>query len=263
MKNHFKRQGEKVESSVDTKIADEVVAEFSSDIFEYNKFITIGDHRYEIVFQYDPDRKQAEIHFGLSQVDYVPITNAGLETFGKIADEISKFYEEVKKENPIETLLLHASNSAQTKDAIENFAATIEENKDKLNGLTLVDEDTGVTVEMNNGNAIVKTKNRFGLTSKTKIPISHSLLEDIKYIAKVDMSQFIPEIIEYIKNPESFGDDNKKQIQRLKLYQFYLKKRFPKFTFNSRVIVDNEGKKDLEFEKDEYGEPFLLVTTNN
>jgi hypothetical protein len=92
------------------------------------------------------------------------------------------------------------------------------------------------------------------------IPITPSIVEDIKHIANVDIAYFVPDILNQINGSEQ---ESKKQIQRLKLYQFYFQKRFPNFTFNSKVIVDENGKRTLEFEKDEDGNQYLLVNTNN
>lgn len=235
----------------------------SGGTYLYEKYITIDEVRYfiEIIHQNMSEDGEFEIHFGLTDTETSPITNAGLEVFGKLADEMSKMYEEIRKENSIKQFKIHASpDNHKKEDTLESISNTISGHPEKLNGLTveLLGDGIKTTLEIKNNLAIIKTKKRLGLTSKSEIPVTKSLFDDIKHIAKVDPSFFLPDIFNYIKDPE-LKDVDKKQVQRLKLYLYYFKKRYPEFIFNSKTNIDGE----LEFEKDEYGEPYLLVTTNN
>lgn len=229
--------------------------------YEYEKRVTISGVRYWVMFDhYENDEDgEASIHFGLVGVDAYPVTNAGLEVFGKIADVIGDMYDEVSKEQNIKKIKIYASIDTHSKDDVERINEIIGENPQKLNGIHLKDELGGVTLEINGGVAIIKMKSKFRLTVTKRIPVSGTLLSDIKHITNLDISFAFQDILNYIKDPsELLG--NKKQNQRLKLYMYYLQKRYPQLTFNSNVVVNSLGKKEIQFEKDEDGEPYFVAT---
>lgn len=235
----------------------------SGEAYEYVKTFTLNGTRYFIEFAHSTAYRNNElsIHFGLTGIDGNPITNAGLETFGKIVDEMANAYEEILKQEPVDSILLTASWDGYSKDDIGKVKEIIAEDPNKLNGLEIEQEGyRSFSIKFEDGVAVVKTKGKMGVPFTDKIPVTSSLVDDIKHIAKIDTTDFIPDMLNYIKGAMS---DNKKQIQRLKLYQFYLHKRYPQFTFNSKEMVGDGGKKELDFEKDEDGQPYLVVTTNN
>ncbi len=170
-------------------------------------------------------------------------------------------YEEILKQEPVDHILITASWDGYSKDDIEKVRETIAEDPRKLNGFEIIQEGyQPYSIKFEDGVAIVKTKGKLKVPFTDRIPVTASLLEDLKHITKVDIADFIPDILNYVKGAMT---ENKKQVQRLKLYQFYLHKRYPQFTFNSKEIVLPSGKKDIEFEKYEDGHPYLLVTTNS
>ena len=235
----------------------------SGEAYEYVKTFTVNETRYFIEFVHSTahGNNELSIHFGLTGVNGNPVTNAGLEVFGKIVDEMANAYEEILKQEPVDHILLTASWDGYSKDDIGKVKEIIAEDPSKLNGLEI--EQNGYnsfSIKFENGIAYVKSKGKLGVPFTDKIPVTLSLMDDIKHIAKIDITDFLPDILTYIKGAM---DDNKKQVQRLKLYQFYLHKRYPKFTFNTKETVNDSGKKELEFEKDEDGQPYLVVTTNN
>lgn len=265
MLNHFKFREKYTEPQVEYgDIADGIIRKRDfPGCYEYEKCVTINGIRYFITFDHFDYEVEEElsIHFGLTETETNPITNAGLEVFGKIADEIALMYEEIIKKEKIKQIKIHAAIDSHSKNDLEKVNEIIAENPSKLEGHTLTDENQGAVIEIKNGFAYVKFKNRLGLESETKIAVTPTLLNDIKHMTKVDISEFLPYILNVIKYKDN-TIQNKKQVQRLKLYQFYLKKRFPQFTFNSKTVV-KDGKPEIEFEKDENDEPYLLVATNN
>jgi hypothetical protein len=235
----------------------------SGEAYEYIKTFTLNGVRYFIEFTHTTahGNNELSIHFGLTGIDGNPLTNAGLETFGNIVDEMADAYEEILKQEPVDRILLNASWDGYSKDDIGKVKEIIVEDPSKLNGFEIKQEGyDSFSVKFENGIAIVRTKGKLGAPFVDKIPVTLSLLDDIKHIAKIDITDHIPDILNYIKGGMT---DNKKQIQRLKLYQFYLHKRYPQFTFNSKEVISDSGKKELEFEKDEDDQPYLVVTTNN
>jgi hypothetical protein len=258
-----KHQKEKVPIPlrIGEETADNILTKSTSpngEAYTYGKYITIDDTRYFIEFAHSKNQHAHElsIHFGLAGIHGSPVTNAGLEVFGKIADELSKSFEEISAQEKVERLLIKSSRDSYSKSEAERAAEIIAEDPKKLDGFML--SVSSFELVVNDGVAIIHTHGRFGVTLTDSIPVSVSFIEDIKRITKVDISDHIPEILNYLR---ANLDVNEKQIQRLKLYQFYLHKRYPQFTFNSKVKVDENGKRKLEFETYK-GEPYLLVTTN-
>ncbi len=250
MKNPFKQKIENIEPENEYEnIEDGIVVKKveENDLFyRYEKCVTIGDNRYVIRFVHNNPLAQGEfdIDFSLTNTRTLPITNAGLETFGKLVDEMTNMYEEISKKEEIKKFCIYSSPDNYTKDTEGRVFQIIEEHPEKLNGLNLIDKDKNIEVNIINNIATVKTKNRLGITSKINIPVSSSLMSDFKHIAKIDMSYFLTDILGYIQNPNDVGN-NKKQNQRSKLYEFYLKKRFPKFNV-SRKTVGDDGYEYLE-----------------
>jgi hypothetical protein len=239
--------------------------EFEDGEFEFVKKITISNTRYLITFQHEKRHADGQfaLHFGLDGVSGDPITNAGLDVFGKIADEMSTMYEEIQKSKEISTIYINASTDTFSRDDLHKVKEIIATDVSKLNNLMFVNQEKDFEVSFENGVAKVVV-DIYGKNENSPppymIPITPSIVEDIKHIANVDIAYFVPDILNQINGSEQ---ESKKQIQRLKLYQFYFQKRFPNFTFNSKVIVDENGKRTLEFEKDEDGNQYLLVNTNN
>ncbi len=251
----------------ETGVADGVLTKEvtqSGESYEYVKTFTIGEIKYFLTFSSNPttdNKKEFSLAFGLQDVDGNPITNAGLETFGKIVDQMASSYEEILKEESVDRILITASWDGYSKDDLGKIKETIAEDPNQLNGLEIVQEGyQAYSIKFENGVAIIKMKGKLGIPFTDRIPVTASLMDDIKHITKIDIKDHVPDMLNYINGSMV---ENKKQIQRLKLYQFYLHKRYPKFTFNSREVVNEQGKKELEFEKLEGDEPYLLVTTNN
>lgn len=253
---------EDIENIPDNVLREE---EFENGEYLYTKKITLGENRYFIIFEHTSKQEEGDVslHFGLDNVDGNPITNAGLDTFGRIADEMSSAYEEITKSRKIKHIRIFASPDTFQKEDLAKVKEMIAKDPSKLDKMIFIDEPDDFEVEFKNGIAKVTTN----INGKSKnpptpymLPITPSIVDDIKHIANVDMSKYIPDIINQVNGREM---ENKKQKQRLKLYQFYLQRRYPQFTFNSKESMNETGKKDLEFEKDEDGQPYLLVTTNN
>lgn len=174
---------------------------------------------------------------------------------------MATMYEEILKQEPIDRILLTASWDGYSKDDIGKVKEIIAEDPRKLNGIEIEQDGyKSFSMKFEDGVVIIKTKGKFGVPFTDKIPVTLSLIDDIKHIAKIDVSDYLPDMLDYIKG--AMGQ-NKKEIQRLKLYQFYLHKRYPAFTFNSKEVIRDSGKRELEFEKDEDGRSYLIVTTNN
>lgn len=214
---------------------------FEGGGYNYEKCTTINGIRYWILFvNSNPFADgELEVHFGLTDTETNPITNAGLKVFGKLADEMTTMYEEIAKENTVKKFDIYASPDNHTKDTAERILQIIEESPEKLNGLNLIDEETKTEVSIRNNIATVKTKNKFGISSSVNIDVSKSVLNDLKHVTKVNMTHFLPDILSYIQDPQEVGT-NKKQEQRLKLYEFYIKKRFPSFTINHKTRGDEQ-----------------------
>lgn len=236
----------------------------SGEAYEYEKTFSINGVRYFITFEHNPadhNKNEFSLHFGLTGIDGNPITNAGLEVFGKIVDEMASAYEEILKQEPVDHILINASWDGYSKDDIERVKEVVAKDPSKLNGLEIEqDGHQAFSIKFENGMAVIKSKGKLGIPFTDTIPVSLSLVDDIKHIAKIDITEYIPDMLNYIKGALT---ENKKQVQRLKLYQFYLHKRYPRFTFNSKEVVNGDGKKELEFERNEHDQPYLLVTTNN
>ena len=239
--------------------------EFEDGGYEYTKKITLDGRSYTINFEHEPKQGEGEvsIHFGLNDhMNENPITNAGLKTFGKIADEISSVYEEIIKTREIKKLRVFASPNTFSEDDLGKVKEIIARDPSKLDKIAFVDQFKDFEVTFKDGFVEVVT-DIFGKKENPpplhKIAITPSVIDDVKHIAGVDISDFIPEILNQMNGPEK---EIRKQKQRLKLYQFYLQKRYPQFTFNSREIINSEGKKELDFEKDEDDQPYILVNTN-
>jgi hypothetical protein len=252
--------GDKYQEMVDGVLSKDIS---SVGAYEYEKTFSINGVRYFITFEHNQANHENEfsLHFGLTGISGNPITNAGLEVFGKIVDEMADAYEEILKQEPVDHILISASWDGYSKDEIERVKEIVAKDPSKLNGLEI--EQNGYqafSIKFENGSAIIKSKGQLGVPFIDTIPVSLSLVDDIKHIAKIDVTEYIPDMLNYIKGTLN---ENKKQMQRLKLYQFYLRKRYPQFTFNSKEVVNESGKKELEFERDEHGQPYLLVTTNN
>jgi len=263
----FRPKFEKVEiEDKDKEIVDGVLTKNvspSGEAYEYVKTFNVNRERYFIEFAHSTahGNNELSIHFGLAGIDGNPITNAGLEVFGKVVDEMANAYEEILKQEPVDRILLTASWDGYSKDDIGKVKEIIAEDPSKLSGLEIKQGGySSFSIKFEDGVALIKTKNKLGVPFTDKIPVTLSLVDDIKHIAKIDVTDYIPDMLNYIKGAMT---GNKKQTQRLKLYQFYLHKRYPQFTFNSKEFVSDSGKKELEFEKDEYGQPYLVVTTNN
>lgn len=239
--------------------------EFENGEYRYAKKFTVGENRYFIIFEHTSKQEDGDIslHFGLDNTAGNPITNAGLEVFGKIADEMSLTYEEIIKSRKINHIHIFASADTFEKEDLVRIKEIIAKDPSKLDKITFIDVPDDFEVEFKDGVAIVVT-DIYGKSDNPPppytIPITASVVDDIKHIAKVDISKYIPDIINQINGGEL---ESKKQNQRLKLYQFYLQRRYPQFTFNSKETVGENGKRELEFEMNENGEPYLLVTTNN
>lgn len=232
--------------------------------YEYIKKFTLNESKYYIVFEHcesEHEKNQFSVHFGLVGVEGNPVTNAGLPVFGKIVDEMSAIYEEICTIEQVDSIRINASPDVYSKDELEKVKEIIAEDSHKLDGLTIAADgyDT-FSVTFNQGVAVITTKGKLGASFTDTIPLALSFFDDIKHIAKIDMTEYVTDMLNYMKGGM---EDNKKQIQRLKLYQFYLHKRYPQFTFNSKEIVTENGKKELVFKKDEHDEPFLLVATHN
>jgi hypothetical protein len=231
------------------KVKDGVIVKntFEGGGYNYQKCITINGIRYWIAFESSEPfvEGELEVHFGLTDTETNPITNAGLEVFGKIADEMTTMYEEIAKENVVKKFDVYASPDKYTKETFERIFQILEESPEKLNGLDLVDEETKTVVSVQNNVATVKTKNRFGISSTVNIDVNKNFLDELKYTGKVDVKYFLPELLNYIQDPQDVGN-NKKQEQRLKLYKFYIKKRFPSFIINHKI-------------QEEMQEPYLEV----
>ena len=237
----------------------------SSEAYGYEKVFTLNNTRYFVEFTHSTasGNNELSLHFGLTDVDGNPVTNAGLSTFGKIVDEMSDMYEEILKQQPVDRILISASSDGFSKDELSRAKEIISQDPSKLQGLELEGYSHGgkkFSVEFRDGIATVKTVGKLGISFTDKIKITSSVFNDIRHVAKVDLTDFLPDILNYVKGV--FIED-KKQTQRLKLYQFYLHKRYPQFTFNSKEVVQENGNKELMFEKDEHGSPYLLVTTHN
>ncbi len=235
----------------------------SGNTREYIKTFRLEDTRYFVEFVHEPENAENEfsLHFGIVGIDGNPITNAGLETFGRIVDEMASMYEEIRKEEQVDQIMINASADGYSKEDIGRVKELIANNPSKLDGLVI--EQSGYLqfkMTFKDGVATIKTKGKLGVPFTDAIPVTASFLEDVKHVAKINITEYIPVMLNYV---QGFYEENKKEHQRLKLYQFYFKKRYPNFTFNSKEVIRENGKKDLEFEKDEDGQPFLLVRTNN
>ena len=150
------------------------------------------------------------------------IEGTGLEVFGKIVDEMATAYEEILQQEPVDRILLTASLDGYSKDDIERVKEIIAEDPSKLNGLEIKDDEYRIfSIKFENSTASIKTKGKLGVTFTDTIPVTLSLMDDIKHIAKIDISEYGPDMLNYIKGAVT---ENKKQTQRLKLYQFYLHK---------------------------------------
>ncbi len=242
-----------------------VEKEFDNGGYEYIKKLDFNGKKYLITFQHQPTQNKEEIslHFGLDNIDGDPITNAGLGVFGAIVDEMSSVYEEIRKSKEVSRIRISASLDTFSEEDLINIREIIASDPSKLDGITFINEPKDFEVSFRGGVAEVITD----LAGKSKnspppyhILVAPSVVEDLKHIAKVDISEFIPDIINQINGPEM---QTKKQNQRLKLYLRYFKRRYPQFTFNSKEVVREDGKNDVDFEKDENGQPYLLVMTNN
>jgi hypothetical protein len=196
----------------------------SGKTYEYVKTFSIEGTRYFIEFVHSADQPNNElsIHFGLVGTYGNPVTNAGLEVFGKIVDEMATAYEEILQQEPIDRILLTASLDGYSKDDIERVKEIIAEDPSKINGLEIKDDEYRIfSIKFENSTASIKTKGKLGVTFTDTIPVTLSMMDDIKHIAKIDISEYGPDMLNYIKGAVT---ENKKQTQRLKLYQFYLHK---------------------------------------
>jgi hypothetical protein len=242
-----------------------VEREFEGGGYEYIKKLDFNGKKYFIRFEHQPSQNAGELslHFGLDNVNGDPITNAGLGVFGAIADEMSSMYEEIMKSKEISRIRIFASPDTFSEDDLTKIKEIIASDPSKLDKITFINEPKDFEVSFRGGTAEVIT-DLFGKSKNPpppyRIPITPSILEDLKHIAKVDISEYIPEMINQINGADK---ETKKQNQRLKLYQRYLQRRYPRFTFNSKEVTREDGKKDVEFEKNENDQPYLLVTTNN
>lgn len=257
----------KYEQVVDNVITKQTFA--GGEGYIYIKTFSINGNRYFIDFTHDPSNEEGEfsIDFGLTEVDGYPLTNEGLKVFGQIADEISDIYENILKQEPVNDIIIRSSWSRFSKDEILKMKETIVFNSDKLSNECISVGIAGrspIKFKMYfKGDFIFVETTKFGFSFKYKIPLTLSFVEDIKYIAKVDISDYLPFFFKHIKDFNVEKSGKNVQIQRLNLYQYYLSKRYPDFTFDSEEVVGEDGKRTIEFKKDEQGVPVLRVKTNN
>jgi hypothetical protein len=231
--------------------------------FDYFKYITVDGVRYVLYLQHSAENAEGEvaIHFALANSLGNPVTNAGLEVFGKIATEIEKMYQEVSKEQQISQFKILASKDSHSVLDEQRVRKLSRSDLLGLEGFRFVDTEFGVDVEIRGQMVSVVCD---GITRKP-VALRPQLIDDLQAISlNIDIELLATELLHYLNRGEK-GDkvQSEKETQRLKLYQFYFQKRYPQFTFNSNITIGEDGKRNVEFEKDEEGRPFLLVFTND
>ena len=244
MKNTFETNNER-EQVVDNK----VYKEGSKKEYEYFMYTTIGEHLYVVGFEHSKDLNPGEmkIYFHLEDEETHSITNLGLETFGKLADAISFMYKEISKQETIKKFLIYSAEEGHTKEMLETLRTTLKTSPEKLNGLSIAEEKEHYSIEIQDGVATIKGRNRFHLPFKTTLPVNESLLKDLKYVAHISIDHLIPDIVDYIHDPSEVTDSGvakKKASQRLNLYKYYFNRRYPEF--KTTLTKDEHGATFLE-----------------
>lgn len=230
--------------------------------FDYFKYITVEGVRYVLYLQHSTENAEGEvaIHFALADSLGNPVMNSGLEVFGKIATEIEKMYQEVSKEQKISQFKILASKDSHSVLDEQRLRKLTQSDLLGLEGFRFTDTEFGVDVEIRGQMVSVVCD---AITHKPST-LRPQLIDDLQTVSlSIDIELLATELLRYLNRGEK-GDQlqSEKEMQRLKLYQFYFQKRYPQFTFNSNITIGEDGKRNIEFEKDEEGRPFLLVFTN-
>lgn len=248
------------ETILDNELVKEVGLEAGE--FGYFKYTTVENKRYILFIEHTLENSEgeAEIHFALADSLTDPVTNFGLEVFGKVATEIEKMYREIPEFKQISQLKIIAAKEDHSLEEEQRVSRLSQKDLIGLEGFRYSNVELGLSIEIHGQTvSIVFEGKEYPLFN-----LGPQLIADLEKVSDhIDAQLLIPELLRYLnRETENTRTVSKKEIQRLKLYQYYFHKRFPQFTFNSKVVERSNGRKDIEFEKDGKGRPYLLVFTD-
>ena len=209
----------------------------------YTMFTTINGFRYQIFFSESPHKRvlsrsnTMQIHFQIAGTETSPITNAGLETFGKLADKISEMYEEIRRQENIQHLHIYASKEGHSPEMVETLKQTIRDNPYALDGFFYERTSPTYTLHINNAEATLTHKGMFGYPVRSYFPVNDQLLIDLKYTAKITPGEVVAPMAHYIATHTVSAEtlsSHKLEEQRLKLYRYYFRNRYPEFSVRNK-----------------------------
>lgn len=228
-------------------------------LFDLEKVVTVDGLSYTIRLYNAADMEpgQAMLDFGVSDSIGNPVTNKGLEAFGQLVDHMQSVFQKAKEKCGASSILIYAAKTGYSLEADSKLLQTITGQTETLNGFAYVNSEMGIEYSAEDGILTVVEKGVLGRKKISKVPISVSLFNDLNFVHQIHDPTLKERLLQFL----GVANDNKeKEVQRLKLYYFYLKKRFPEYSYNVEE-KKVEGKREIVFEKDETGEYFIEVRT--